>query len=174
MKKSFTKNMTEINENIAYVEKMLKEAMSFCEEDDMDMPMGDEMGMETPEMEPEMSMGDEIDSQAEGAVNSYVDHIRKYSINALSELSDYPESEEYQMMKKIFQMCDKKPEKKEGMNESRRLFGILKENKKVLFETTIENPKNFKNLQKTIVEQARRRGINPSDVRLVSESKIIR
>ena len=71
-------------------------------------------------------------------------------------------------------MCDKKPEKKEGVNESRRLFGILKENKKVLFETTIEDPKNFKNLQKAIVEQAKKRGYNPSDLRLVSENKIIR
>lgn len=178
MKKSFTKNMTEINESIAYVEKMLKEAMSFCEEDDMDMPMGDEIGMENPEMkpemEPEMPMGDEIDSQAEGAVNSYVDHIRKYSINALSELSDYPESEEYQMMKKIFQMCDKKPEKKEGMNESHRVFGIHKGNKKVLFEAKIDDPKNFKNFQKVLAEQARSKGINPADVRLVSENKIIR
>ena len=68
----------------------------------------------------------------------------------------------------------KKPEKKEGMNESRRLFGILKENKKVLFETTIENPKNFKNLQKAIIKEAKRKGINPADVRLVSENKIIR
>jgi hypothetical protein len=169
MKKSFTKNMTEINENIAYVEKMLKEAMSFCEEDDMEMPMDGEMGME-----PEMPMDNEMDPQAEGAVNSYIDHIRKYSINALSELSDNPESEEYQMMKKIFQMCDKKPEKKEGMNESHRVFGIHKGNKKVLFEAKIENPKNFKNFQKTLAEQARRRGVNPADIRLVSENKIIR
>jgi hypothetical protein len=110
----------------------------------------------------------------EGTIDSYVDHIRKYALNGLSALCDNPESEEYQMLKKIFQMCDKKPEKKEGMNESRRLFGILKENKKVLFETTIEDPKNFKNLQKAIVEQAKQRGYNPSELRLVSENKIIR
>lgn len=174
MKKTFVNDIDEINANIAFAEKMLKEAMSFCEDDDIEtQEMEPEMPMDTPEME-EPGIEDEIAPEMEGTIDSYVDHIRKYSLNGLSALCDNPESEEYQMLKKIFQMCDKKPEKKEGMNESRRLFGILKENKKVLFETTIENPKNFKNLQKTIVEQARRRGINPSDVRLVSESKIIR
>lgn len=171
MKKSFINDINEINANISSVEKMLKEAMNFCEDDDMEMP-GPEMEEEVP-MDNEMGV-EEVTPEVEGTVESYVDHIRKYSLNGLSALCDNPESEEYQMLKKIFQMCDKKPEKKEGMNESRRLFGILKENKKVLFETTIEDPKNFKNLQKAIVEQAKQRGYNPSELRLVSENKIIR
>lgn len=172
--KSFTRDIDEINANIAFAEKMLKEAMNFCEDEDAMAPeMEPEMEPEAP-MEDEMPMEDEVTPDMSGTIDSYVDHIRKYALNGLSALCDNPESEEYQMLKKIFQMCDKKPEKKDGMNESRRLFGILKENKKVLFETTIENPKNFKNLQKTIIEQTKRRGYNPSDVRLVSENKIIR
>lgn len=178
-KSSFTNDINEINANVAYAEKLLKEAMSFCEDDAMETPemepeMEPEMPVEEPDVDSDVEMNGEIAPEMEGTIDSYVDHIRKYSLNGLSALCDNPESEEYQMLKKIFQMCDKKPEKKEGMTESRRLFGILKENKKVLFETTIENPKNFKNLQKAIVEQAKRRGINPSDVRLVSENKIIR
>lgn len=169
MKKSFKNDIEQINADVAYAEKVLKEAMSFCEDD----------AIEAAEMEPEvpaeeMGMEDEIAPEMEGTIDSYVDHIRKYSLNGLSALCDNPESEEYQMLKKIFQMCDKKPEKKEGMTESRRLFGVFKENKNVLFEATIENPKNFKNLQKTIAEQAKRRGLDPADIRLVSENKIIR
>ena len=174
MKKSFINDIDEINANISSVEKMLKEAMNFCEDDEAIAPeMEPEMETEMPEGG-EMGMEDEVAPEMEGTIDSYVDHIRKYALNGLSALCDNPESEEYQMLKKIFQMCDKKPEKKEGVNESRRLFGILKENKKVLFETTIEDPKNFKNLQKAIVEQAKKRGYNPSDLRLVSENKIIR
>lgn len=177
MNKSFVNDINEINANIAFAEKMLKEAMSFCEDDDIDAmapEMEPEMPMDNEIPDEEMPMEDEIGPETQGSVDSYIDHIRKYSLNGLSALCDNPESEEYQMLKKIFQMCDKKPEKKEGMNESRRLFGILKENKKVLFETTIENPKNFKNLQKAITEQAKRKGLHPEDIRLVSENKIIR
>ena len=34
MKKTFVNDIDEINANIAFAEKMLKEAMSFCEDDD--------------------------------------------------------------------------------------------------------------------------------------------
>lgn len=174
MKKTFRKDIDIINANIREAESLLKEAMNFCEDDDM----GVESEME-PEMEPEMPMEDEmgneeITPETSEAVNSYVDHIRKYSLNALSALADNPDSEEYQMLKKIFQMCDKKPEKKEGVNESHRLFGVLKNNKRVIFETTVRNTKDFNKLKNTLVSEAVRRGYNPSNVRLVAESKIIR
>ena len=48
MKKSFKNNIEEINADVAYAEKMLKEAMNFCEDDDMEM-----QGMEQ-EIESEM------------------------------------------------------------------------------------------------------------------------
>lgn len=169
MKKgTFISDIEIINANILEAERMLKEAMNFCEEDDMEMP--------SPEME-EMPIDDEMGEMGpdtEGAVESYVDHIRKYALNGLSALCDNPEIEEYQMLKKIFQMCDKKPEKKEGMVESRRIFGVLKENKQVIFESYIENPKEFKNFQIAMVENAKKNGIEPSKIRLVSENKIIR
>jgi hypothetical protein len=170
MRKTFRKDIDIINANIREAESLLKEAMNFCEDDDM--------GME-PGMEPEMPMDDEmgeeeITPETSEAIDSYVDHIRKYSLNALSALADNPESEEYQMLKKIFQMCDKKPEKKEGMNESYRLFGVLKDNKRVIFETTVVNTKDFNKLKNTLVNETLKRGYNPSNVRLVAENKIIR
>ena len=163
MKRTFNESIEEINATIYEAERLLKEAMNFCEDD--------EMGIDEPEMGEEPM---QMDSELEGTVESYVDHIRKYSLNGLSALCDNPESEEYQMLKKIFQMCDKKPEKKEGMMESRRIFGVLKENKQVIFEAEIENPKEFKNFQKAMVENAKANGVDPSKIRLVSENKIIR
>lgn len=171
-KRTFINDIEAINASILEAEKMLKEAMNFCEDDDMEMP-SPEMKEEAP-MDDEMGMESEVTPEVEGTVESYVDHIRKYSLNGLSALCDNPESEEYQMLKKIFQMCDKKPEKKEGMVESRRIFGVLKENKQVIFEAEIENPKEFNNFKKAMVENAKKNGVDPSKIRLVSENKIIR
>jgi nitrogenase molybdenum-iron protein alpha/beta subunit len=136
--------------------------------------MGADMENEIPATEVEPEMNDVTPAETESVVNSHIDNIRKYTINGLAALCDNPESEEYQMLKKIFQMCDKKPEKKENMTESHRLFGILKESKKVIFETTVKNKKDFKSLKESLVKEAISRGINPADVRLVSENKIIR
>lgn len=175
MKKTFTTDINEINLNIQEAERLLKESMSFCEDDsaeELDMDTNMENEIPAPEVEPEMN--DVAPAETESVVNSHIDNIRKYTINGLAALCDNPESEEYQMLKKIFQMCDKKPEKKENMTESHRLFGILKENKKVIFETTVKNKKDFKSLKESLVKEAISRGINPSDVRLVSENKIIR
>jgi hypothetical protein len=77
------------------------------------------------------------------------------------------------MLKKIFQMCDKKPEKKDNISESHRLFGVLKENKKVIFEANIDNTKDFTKLKRILTSEAKSKGLNPSDIRLVSENKII-
>ena len=159
MRKLFNNKINEINKNVREAEFLLKESMNFYEDDSMDY--NDEEMYDEPE-----EMGDE-------SVESYIDHIRKYSLNGLSALCDNPESEEYQMLKKIFQMCDKKPEKKEGVMEH-RLFGVFKNNKNVVFETVVESKNNFNQLKQTLISEAYNRGINPSDIRLVSENKIIR
>lgn len=169
-------NIREINKNINEVEKLLKESMNFYEEDSLETSEMDDMDtMEDDEqMDNEMGYEDESLQTNNDSVESYIDHIRKYSLNGLSALCENPDSEEYQMLKKIFQMCDKKPEKKDGVNESRRLFGVLKENKKVIFETFVKDTKDFNNLKKTLVSETISKGFNPSNIRLVSENKIIR
>lgn len=159
--KSFIKN---INKNIEEVELMLKESMNFYEEDEIDSNYGDD------EYEPEAS---EM-SEPQKNVESYIEHIRKYSLNGLSALCDNPDSDEYQMLKKIFQMCDKKPEKKDNMMESYRLFGISKEDNKVMFETFVKGKQNFDELKNILVSETKLKGLNPNQIRLVSENKIIR
>lgn len=170
MKKSFTTDIKKINENIKEVEKLLKESMGFYEEDSMD-----DVEVEEPAedgIEPDLEEPTPVASNA--SIDSYIDHIRKYTLNGLAALCDNPESEEYQMLKKIFTMCDKKTEKKENMTESHRLFGVLKENKRVIFETFVTNVKDYKNMKSCLVKEALAKGYNPSDIQLVSENKIIR
>jgi hypothetical protein len=165
-------SIKEIKKNINEVEKLLKESMNFYEEDSLETSGMDDM--DTMEDDEQMDYENEPMVNNNSSVESYIDHIRKYSLNGLSALCENPDSEEYQMLKKIFQMCDKKPEKKDGVNESRRLFGVLKENKKVIFETFVKDTKDFNNLKKTLVSETISKGFNPSNVRLVSENKIIR
>jgi hypothetical protein len=165
-------SIKEIKKNINEVEKLLKESMNFYEEDSLETSGMDDM--DTMEDDEQMDYENEPMVNNNSSVESYIDHIRKYSLNGLSALCENPDSEEYQMLKKIFQMCDKKPEKKDGVNESRRLFGVLKENKQVIFETFVKNTKDFNNLKKTLVSETISKGFNPSSVRLVSENKIIR
>ena len=170
MKNSFIKDINEINQRIKEAENLLKESMNFYEDDSIETeefneePIEDEIDNNTEEIAP-------VETES---VESYIDHIRKYSLNGLSALCENPDSEEYQMLKKIFQMCDKKPEKKDGMNESHRLFGVLKDNKTVIFETTVKDVKDFNKLKNTLVSETIAKGFNPSNVRLVSENKIIR
>lgn len=171
MKKSFITDINEINKNIKEAENMLKESMGFCSEESMEDTEMEKEPMEQ-EIEPEMSEITPVETN--NAVDSYIDHIRKYTLNGLAALCDNPESEEYQMLKKIFQMCDKKAEKKDNMTESHRLFGVSKETKKVLFETSVANAKDFKSLKASLVKGAISRGYDPANIRLVSENKIIR
>lgn len=171
MKKSFITDINEINNNIKEAEKMLKESMGFYEDESIEDAEIDEEPTEH-EIEPEMD--DVVPVTNNAAVDSYIDHIRKYTLNGLAALCDNPESEEYQMLKKIFQMCDKKAEKKDAMTESHRLFGVMKESKKVIFETFVENKNDFKSLKTSLVREAISRGLNPANIRLVSENKIIR
>lgn len=168
MKKEFKNNIKTINENIKEVEKLLKESMNFYEEDSMEDENLNDFDEE--EFEP-TEMNEPVENKN---IDSYVDHIRKYALNGLSALCENPESEEYQMLKKIFQMCDKKPENKEKVTESHRLFGISKNNNKVLFETKINSKKELKNLKNTIIKEAIEKGYNPSNIKLVSENKIVR
>lgn len=174
MKKKFN-DIEKINENIKDVEMLLKEAMNFCEDDSMEDEDMEDESFEDEDMEDfedddtEDFEDDDIDES-----DSYIDHIRKYALNGLSALCDNPESEEYQMLKKIFQMCDRKPEKKGDINESKRLFGVLRHNKQVVFETTVKNTKDFKELKETLISEAIGRGFNPKNIRLISEKKIIK
>lgn len=168
-------DIKDINKNIDEVELLLKESMRFFTEEDFLNKKREYEDSDYEDFDDENSQfgNQELTQKKDNSVRSYIDNIRKYSIDGLSALCDNPDSEEYQLLKKIFQMCDKRTDKKDNLSESHRLFGVLKDSKKVIFETYVDNKEDIKDLKKTIVAESISKGFNPSNIRIVSEKKII-
>ena len=107
MKKNTIKtNIKHLETISSRMPKTINEAINFNEDDDMDM-------MDDEPMEYE-SMGDEPmeEPQADNGMDvmAFVDDIRKKSLKGMAQLADNPDDERYQLLKKIWQICDKKPE----------------------------------------------------------------
>lgn len=83
------------------------------------MPVEEEMPTEEkPEGEAMMNSAhgnvQSVPSEMKQKVAKFFDDIRKKSLLGMAELADYPNSVEYEQMKKLWQLCDKKPEPKQG------------------------------------------------------------
>lgn len=107
MKKNvIQENIKKLKNISSKMPKTINEAINFNEDDDMDM-----MDDEPMEYEP---MGDEPmeEPQADNGMDvmAFVDDIRKKSLKGMAQLADNPDDERYQLLKKIWQICDKKPE----------------------------------------------------------------
>jgi hypothetical protein len=96
---------TEINEISAILRKSptLKEALSFDEDfDDMsyddEMPMDDEMGG---------GMGEPMPHQCNAEGEELVNTIRKMALEGMSKLADCTEDPCYDVLKRVWQTCDK-------------------------------------------------------------------
>lgn len=107
-KNNIQRNIASMKKISSKMPKSINEAINFNESEDMDLDMmnepidNDEMDaapMEEPE--PETSGMD---------VMAFVDDIRKKSLKGMAELAENPDDERYQLLKKIWQICDKKPE----------------------------------------------------------------
>lgn len=105
------KKNTTLKENIGHLRnlsskmpKTINEAINFQESDDMDM-LDNEPSDELEHDEP-------VDSHEESGMDvmAFVDDIRKKSLKGMAQLADNPDDERYQLLKKIWQICDKKPE----------------------------------------------------------------
>lgn len=98
-------NIKSINRMATTMPKSINEAINF-ESDNMDM-MFDEPMEEPMDNAPEK----EIPSDNGGMdVMQFVDDIRKKSLKGMAELAENPDDERYQLLKKIWQICDKKPD----------------------------------------------------------------
>ena len=101
-------NIKQIRTISSRMPKTINEAINFNEDDDMDMemmddePMGGESMGDEPMEEPEADSGMDV--------MAFVDDIRKKSLKGMAQLADNPDDERYQLLKKIWQICDKKPE----------------------------------------------------------------
>jgi hypothetical protein len=68
----------------------------------------DDMDIQEPEtgIEPEQQHSNPESMDVE----KFIDDIRKQSLQGMAQLADNPEDENYLLLKKIWQVCDRKPE----------------------------------------------------------------
>lgn len=111
MKKNVKNNINEMKELVKTMPKSINEVLQFEGGDEMDypeedMPVEEPMEEEIPEEEP---------SQADASAHAaqLIDDIRKKALRAMADLADTPEDENYIMLKKVWQMTDRKPEQQQ-------------------------------------------------------------
>ena len=54
-------------------------------------------------------------------VEQFVDDIRKKSLRGMAQLAENPDDERYQLLKKIWQICDKKPEQQTAFSNPNQI-----------------------------------------------------
>jgi len=104
-------NIKQMKNVVSRMPKSINESIYFEDDDMMDGNeelITDDEGMEDNHMEKQEETGLNV--------TQFVDDIRKKSLRGMAQLADNPDSEEYQLLKKIWQICDKKPEQQNGMN----------------------------------------------------------
>lgn len=103
-KKTINENIKQMKKLSSKMPKTIEEAITFegnpYEEDDE--LMGSEMEDEPKSHEEPEDTGMDV--------MQFVDDIRKKSLRGMAQLADNPDDERYQLLKKIWQICDKKPE----------------------------------------------------------------
>lgn len=116
MKKNIVKeNINRIKIISSRIPKTINEAMSFEDYDgDDEMMHDDEMMDNNDEL-----MNDKHEEHVDDGgmdIMAFVDDIRKKSLKGMAQLADNPDDERYQLLKKIWQICDKKPEQQTAFN----------------------------------------------------------
>lgn len=121
---------TTINENIKQLQKIsskmpktINEAITF-EDNGEDVMDGGEVGdgEMIDEPQPEEPQDNGMD------VMAFVDDIRKKSLKGMAQLADNPDDERYQLLKKIWQICDKKPEQQTAFSNPNNQQGNMQGN----------------------------------------------
>ena len=114
--KEMRKKINELKNITAKMPKTIMEAVEFNDQEltDKDFGFEDEMPMEEPVMD-EPIPHEEPSIEPELPVGGHngmavVDDIRKMALKTMADLADNPEDPAYVILKKVWQMCDKKPE----------------------------------------------------------------
>ena len=111
MKKTVKKNISEMKNLVKNMPKTINEMINFndvSEEGYEDEEMPEEGPLDEPEVEEEP---DQITASEHAA--QLIDDIRKKALRAMADLADTPEDENYIMLKKVWQMTDRKPEQQQ-------------------------------------------------------------
>ena len=111
MKKTVKTNISEMKDITKSMPKTINEALNFEGSDDELVRYDDDM----PEDEPD-DVADEPKEDGGMDVMAFVDDIRKKSLKGMASLAENPDDERYQLLKKIWQICDKKPEQQTAFN----------------------------------------------------------
>jgi hypothetical protein len=113
MKKTVKKNIAEMKSLVKNMPKTINEMLSFEGDDaelegyeDEEMPEGGSLDEPEAEDEPDQITASEHAAQL-------IDDIRKKALRAMADLADTPEDENYVMLKKVWQMTDRKPEQQQ-------------------------------------------------------------
>ena len=114
MKKTVKNNINEMQKLVKNMPKSINEMLSFEAADDEMGTYDEEMPEEEPVVDEEMPMEEEP-SQADASAHAaqLIDDIRKKALRAMADLADTPEDENYIMLKKVWQMTDRKPEQQQ-------------------------------------------------------------
>lgn len=123
MKKTVKKNIAEMKNLVKNMPKTINEIISF-EGDDAALEGYDneEMPEEGPLDEPEAEEEPDQITASEHAAQ-LIDDIRKKALRAMADLADTPEDENYIMLKKVWQMTDRKPEQQQQQNGQAQALG---------------------------------------------------
>ena len=111
MKKTVKKNITEMKNLVKNMPKTINEMIDFngiSEEGYEDEEIPEDGPLDEPEVEEEP---DQITASEHAA--QLIDDIRKKALRAMADLADTPEDENYIMLKKVWQMTDRKPEQQQ-------------------------------------------------------------
>ena len=112
MKKTVKKDITEMKNLVKNMPKTINEIISF-EGDDADLDgFEEEVPEQGPLDEPEVEEEPDQITASEHAAQ-LIDDIRKKALRAMADLADTPEDENYIMLKKVWQMTDRKPEQQQ-------------------------------------------------------------
>lgn len=127
MKKNTIKeNIQQIKNLASKMPKTIRESLNFEGNDDDMMKMDNEM-LDKPE--PETEPEPEPETEGTGMdVMAFVDDIRKKSLKGMAQLADNPDDERYQLLKKIWQICDKKPEQQTAFSNPNQQQGAMQGN----------------------------------------------
>jgi hypothetical protein len=112
MKKTVKKDITEMKNLVKNMPKTINEIISF-EGNDADLEgFEEEMPEQGPLDEPKVEEEPDQITASEHAAQ-LIDDIRKKALRAMADLADTPEDENYIMLKKVWQMTDRKPEQQQ-------------------------------------------------------------
>lgn len=107
-KKTLKTNINEMKNFVSKMPKNINEALNFENETE---PMDYEEEIPEEPFEKPLEKEDE-----DMDVMAFVDDIRKKSLRGMAKLAENPDDERYQLLKKIWQICDKKPEQQTAFN----------------------------------------------------------